>query len=50
MMLDKFIHRADGRVEQLCEHGIGHPLEGVVWKGKWEPWMGIHGCDGDCSK
>jgi len=48
LMLDKFVRRGDGRIEQMCKHGIGHPLNGVVWKGEWQEWMGIHGCDG-CS-
>ena len=40
--------REDGkRIERLCSHGVGHPIGSV---GKWEPWMGTHGCDGCCYK
>ena len=39
---------AYGLVEDLCEHGIGHPnSEWLVNKAKH--W-GIHGCDGCCSE
>ena len=39
--------RSDGRLERTCEHGVGHPVGSV---GPWESWMGVHGCDGCCSK
>jgi len=45
--LPKLILRSDGRVEQICEHGVGHPVgtAGV----RWDPaWMGVHGCCGCC--
>ena len=29
--------RADGRVEYICEHGVGHGNH-------------VHGCDGCCSR
>jgi hypothetical protein len=41
----KHLIRQDGRVEWLCEHGIGHCIGHVV---AWEDWMGVHGCDGCC--
>ena len=38
--------REDGRLERLCEHGIGHPVGHVRgWMKKWET---VHGCDGCC--
>jgi hypothetical protein len=39
--------REDGRVEWRCEHGIGHCVGHIR---RWQRWMGIHGCDGDCAK
>ena len=45
----RIIVREDGRIEQACDHGVGHPI------GHWKPdgwvasWMGVHGCDGCCS-
>ncbi len=32
--------RLDGRIELVCEHGIGHTIKGA--------YMG-HGCDGCCQ-
>jgi len=49
-MTNREIKREDGRIEQVCEHGVGHPLVGQVWKGTWKKWMGIHGCDGCCAE
>ncbi|MHA1395847.1 MAG: hypothetical protein ACTSRZ_20280 [Promethearchaeota archaeon] len=41
----------DGRVEDVCEHGIGHPNE--MWLKLHDPTgelgLGIHGCDGCCE-
>jgi len=46
------IIRASGLVEDQCEHGIGHP--NLTWMKEHDPdgkkCMGIHGCDGCCSK
>lgn len=39
--------REDGRIERVCEHGIGHPIGN---KKAWDSWTGVHGCDGCCSK
>ena len=39
--------REDGRVERVCEHGVGHPIGHVE---EWKEWMGVHGCDGCCGK
>jgi hypothetical protein len=38
--------RADGRVERVCAHGVGHPVGHVK---AWQTWMGVHGCDGCCA-
>ena len=45
--------RADGRVEWVCDHGIGHTIAVPTnWprpdKGKPD-YRYIHGCDGCCS-
>lgn len=39
--------REDGRIEQVCRHGVGHPIGHYT---KWENWMWGHGCDGCCEK
>ena len=48
-MNDKLFYRIDGRVEWICEHGIGHtmkvPSEHLDDKSWW-----VHGCDGCCKK
>ena len=41
------VTRADGRIERVCKHGVGHPIGHIS---KWETWMFVHGCDGCCSK
>lgn len=46
------IVRASGLVEDICEHGIGHPNK--EWLEEHDPndkfkWS-VHGCDGCCSK
>lgn len=39
-----------GLLEDICEHGIGHPNR--EWLAKYDPdgtkCFGIHGCDGCC--
>jgi hypothetical protein len=40
--------RSDGRIEWVCEHGVGHTI-GHRSK-KMEPHDWIHGCDGCCDK
>lgn len=46
----------DGMVEDICEHGVGHPNEKwyremIKKHGKEEgQWYGVHGCDGCCCK
>lgn len=41
------IMRTNGLVEDICEHGIGHPNKA---KTKANFYYAIHGCDGCCSK
>lgn len=42
--------REDGRIEQLCKHGVGHPVGHWKENGWDKSWMGSHGCDGCCYK
>lgn len=43
------ITRETGLVEDVCEHGIGHPNQ--IWLKKFgRECDGIHGCDGCCCK
>ena len=40
----EFRRRVDGRIEWVCEHGVGH----TVW---WPKHLdGVHGCDGCCKE
>ncbi len=45
-------YRMSGLVEDLCEHGVGHPNK--EWLKKHDPdgklRFGVHGCDGCCGK
>lgn len=43
----RIIVREDGRIEQACDHGVGHPI-GHWKRDGWKDWMGVHGCDGCC--
>jgi len=50
----KLNQRADGRVEWVCEHGVGHTIMIPDWVKKkskelQDAWW-LHGCDGCCSK
>ena len=38
--------REDGRLERVCEHGIGHPVGHK--RGYLLRVDGVHGCDGCC--
>ncbi|MAF24395.1 hypothetical protein CL634_02250 [bacterium] len=46
--------RSTGLVEDVCEHGIGHPNRDWIVRRKFsrpkESYWGTHGCDGCCSK
>lgn len=40
---NEFLRRADGRIEWVCTHGVGHTV--------WCPNENyIHGCDGCCRQ
>lgn len=45
----RVIVREDGRIEQACDHGVGHPIGHYKRDGWVSSWMGVHGCDGCCS-
>ena len=45
--VDKLQRRADGRVEWVCEHGVGHT---VYNPNDWGEYTYVHGCDGCCTK
>lgn len=40
--------REDGRLERLCEHGIGHTVGHFDGKEVGKPYWDVHGCDGCC--
>lgn len=46
--------RETGLIENVCEHGVGHPSYGSAhFQSLWrdediDPWL-IHGCDGCCQ-
>ena len=42
--ISEFHYRTDGRIEWICEHGIGH----TVWYPKGS--NDTHGCDMCCRK
>ena len=43
----EFNKRADGRIEWVCEHGVGH----TVWAPtEYGPSGYVHGCDGCCDE
>jgi len=40
--------RETGLVEDVCEHGVGHPNRHYL---RTHPWASeVHGCDGCCSR
>jgi len=43
--------RADGRIEWVCEHGVGHTIWAPAGYRKMTgKYWDTHGCDGCCSK
>lgn len=42
--------REDGRLERICEHGIGHTVGHINPKLLVDRYIWIHGCDGCCAK
>ena len=47
--MKEYIQRADGRIEWICKHGVGHTIEVPKKYEKVDAWW-VHGCDGCCSK
>jgi len=43
---DSFRYRADGRIEWICKHGVGHTILEPQDHGKYNF---THGCDGCCK-
>lgn len=48
----KQIERQSGLIEDICEHGVGHPNDDYLDKhpNMVKKGFGIHGCDGCCNK
>lgn len=44
---EEFLIRMDGRIEWVCEHGVGHT---VYNPHDWGKYTFVHGCDGCCNK
>jgi hypothetical protein len=46
------IRRETGLIEDICEHGVGHPNAHwlKVHDPKGKKLFSIHGCDGCCSQ
>ena len=42
---DDFNYRVDGRVERVCEHGVGHPVCILACGSGADGWAWVHGCD-----
>ena len=40
--------REDGRLERICEHGIGHTVGHKDPRKLRERYAWVHGCDGCC--
>ena len=40
-------YRVDGRIEWICEHGVGHTVYNPM---DWGEYSMGHGCDGCCSR
>lgn len=47
----KIQSRADGRIEILCKHGVGHPSRLLMEAAgrTFKDVDGVHGCDGCCD-
>lgn len=45
----KINHRMDGKIEWICEHGIGHTIAVPKQYAK-DKWAWVHICDGCCKK
>lgn len=40
--------RLSGLVEDVCEHGVGHPNQDWLKAHPDQKYLAIHGCDGCC--
>lgn len=46
-----YLKRADGRIEFVCKHGVGHTIDAPKeYKKKLGKYWNMHGCDSCCSK
>lgn len=48
MRMSRRLTRESGLIEDVCEHGVGHP--NAEWLRAHPEHDGTHGCDGCCSK
>lgn len=42
--------REDGRLERVCEHGVGHTVSHIKRDKLNEEYIWVHGCDGCCRE
>ena len=47
--MNNFNKRADGRIEWICEDGIGHTIYEPEFNNRSGRFAYAHGCDGCCS-
>jgi len=45
--INRLQYREDGRVEWVCDHGVGHT---IYHPDKNTKYGFVHGCDGCCSR
>lgn len=46
----QLLYRENGVIEDICEHGVGHPNREWLDKVGFKHINGIHGCDGCCDE
>lgn len=47
---EQYLTRTDGRIEWLCEHGVGHTVDAPKkYKKEVGKYWNVHGCDGCCG-
>jgi hypothetical protein len=44
------VWRLSGLIEDICEHGVGHPNRKWLSDNPDKSYLGIHGCDGCCLR
>jgi hypothetical protein len=47
-LLRGYTIRTDGRIERVCQHGVGHTIGHINKALEQESWVFTHGCDGCC--